>query len=275
MQIIPGISSQTLTKHVCSIVGELASVEYKRFPDGELYVRIRDEIEEPTIIQSIVTDSDLICLLQLIDACSEAEKVRVIIPYLGYARQDKVFKRGEAISARAIASHIKAEKVYTINVHSELIKNYFTCEHVDLNAGPVIGEYFSFAKDPIFIAPDEGAADLARSAASVGYDYDVLHKERISPEEVRTVPKRLDVTGRDAILIDDIISTGGTMVEATKILKKSGARNVYVACVHAVFVDDAVTRLFDVGVEQIYSTDTIESIFSKISVSKLIGEVIK
>jgi len=123
MKIIPGISSQLLAARIASELGGNVSLcEFKRFPDGELYTRVLDDVkdEEVTIVQSIITDSDLICLLQLIDAVEEAHETTVVIPYLGYARQDNKFKPGEAISARAVARCLCLDTIrmiYVVNVH--------------------------------------------------------------------------------------------------------------------------------------------------------------
>jgi len=125
MKIIPGMSSQLMAARIAAEQGcEVSLCEFKWFPDGELYTRIADEIkdEEIVIVQSIRANSDLICLLQLIDAVEEAYNTKVVIPYLGYARQDKKFKPGEAISIRAIARSICAagtiDKIYVVNVHN-------------------------------------------------------------------------------------------------------------------------------------------------------------
>ncbi|MEA2000169.1 MAG: ribose-phosphate diphosphokinase, partial [Euryarchaeota archaeon] len=130
MKIIPGISSQLLAARIASELDcNVSLCEFKKFPDGESYTRVLDDIKdkEVTIIQSIITDSDLICLLQLIDAVEEAHETTVVIPYLGYARQDKKFKPGEAISARAVARCLcldTIKRIYVVNVHNNAILQY-------------------------------------------------------------------------------------------------------------------------------------------------------
>jgi ribose-phosphate pyrophosphokinase len=284
MKIIPGMSAQLLAARIAAELGCSASLcEFKRFPDGELYTRIVDDIkeEEVTIVQSIVTDSDLICLLQLIDASvEEARKTTVVVPYSGYARQDKKFKPGEAISIRAIARCIctaELDTIYVVNVHSRDVLKYFDVDTKELDASPLIGNYAAEREiaHPVIIGPDEGAAELAKAvAAPHGFDYDVLEKTRLSGEEVAIKPKALRVEGKNVVIVDDIISTGGTISEVVSLLKAQGAKDIYVACVHGIFAHNAVSRMHNAGVKELIATDTIESAFSTISISKMVADVL-
>ena len=145
MKIIPGVTTQVLAARIAAELGGNASLcEFKKFPDGELYTRVVDEIkdEEVTIVQSLMADYGLISLLQLIDAVEEAHKTTVVIPYLGYARQDKRFKPGEAISSRAIARGISfagiVDKIYVVNVHNRAVLRYFDVDAKELDAAPLI-----------------------------------------------------------------------------------------------------------------------------------------
>ena len=285
MKIIPGISAQVLAARIAAGLDcKVASCEFKRFPDGELYTRITDDIkdEEVTIVQSIRTDSDLICLLQLIDAVEEAHETKVVIPYLGYARQDKKFEPGEAISIRAIARSICAadvvDTIYVVNVHNRGVLKYFDVDTKELDASPLIGDYVTKKEiaHPVIIGPDEGATELAKAvAAPYDFNYDVLEKSRISSEEVEIKPKELSVEGKNVVIVDDIISTGGTISEAASMLKAQKANDVYVACIHGVFVQNAIPRMLRAGVKEIIATDTIESEFSKISIAKMVAEELK
>lgn len=282
MKIIPGISSQLLAARIASeLCGNVSLCEFKKFPDGESYTRVLDDIkdEEVTIVQSTRTDSDLICLLQLIDAVEEASKTKVVIPYLGYARQDKKFEPGEAISIRAIARSICAagivDNIYVVNVHNRGVLKYFSVDTKELDASSLIGDYVAKREipHPVIIGPDGGATELTKAvAAPYGFDYDVLEKTRISSEKVEIKAKELNVEGKNVVIVDDIISTGGTIAEATDMLKSQGAHDVYVACIHGVFVQNAVSRMLHAGVKEIIATDTIESEFSKISIAKMVAE---
>jgi ribose-phosphate pyrophosphokinase len=282
MKIIPGISSQILATRIAAELGvEACLCEFKKFPDGELYTRVVDGIkdEEVIIVQSLMADTGLISLLQLIDAVEEAHKTSVVIPYLGYARQDKRFKPGEAISSRAIARGISfagiVDKIYVVNVHNRAVLEYFDVEAENLDAAPLIGEYIAKKRiaKPVIIGPDEGARELAKAvAAPHGFDYDVLEKKRISGDEVVIKPRELSVEGKNVVIVDDIISTGGTIAEAASMIKAREANEIYVACIHGLFVQNAPLRIRNAGVKEIIATDTIESVFSEISVAKMIAE---
>ncbi|CAG0960466.1 MAG: ribose-phosphate diphosphokinase [Candidatus Methanoperedens sp.] len=279
MNIIAGPASQLLAGRVTEVLkANLLISEFRKFPDGELYTRVVDDIGSVvTIIQSTVTDSDFIALLQLIDACSDASRVNVVIPYMGYARQDKKFKAGEAISARALARTIKADNVYTINIHDTSILDYFDAKTIDLDATPMIGKYIKNMKfiNPLIIAPDDGAINIAKSASSdLGIDYDYLEKTRLSGEAVLIQPKNVNVKGRDVIIIDDIISTGGTIAETISLLRKQGAHEVFAACVHPVLSSNAILKIFKAGVKGIIATDTIDKGVSVVSVAPVIASVI-
>ena len=284
MKIIGGPSSQTLACRVAAGLNLVPTItDYIRFPDNEQYLQIKESVsgEEVVLIQSTTTDSDLVALLQLLDACESASKITVVIPYMGYARQDKKFKDGEAISARAMARAVSAknlEKIYTINLHEKNILSYFTCPAEDLDASKLIAEYVSELglERPLLIAPDKGVRDMVQNmAAGLNLDWDVFDKTRLAGDTVVIEEKLMDIKGRDIIIVDDMIATGGTMAEAVNILDKNGARDVYVACIHPVLTRNAVLRLSNAGVKDIMATDTIEKIQSRISTAPIIVEALK
>jgi len=280
LKIIGGPASQALSSQVARELNlEPTITDFTRFPDGELYTRILDEdVDEVTIIQSTMTDSDFVALLQLIDACEDSPVINVVIPYMGYARQDKKFKTGEPISARAIARTINADRVFTVNVHEASILDYFNADAFDLDAAYLISHHLRSLdlQNPLLVSPDLGALDFVeRTATEIGFDYDYLEKTRLSGDTVTIKTKNVDVKGRDIVLLDDMIATGGTMVESIKLLKSQGAKDVYLACVHPVLARNAVMRLYNSGVKEIISTDTIERIQSSVSVAPLIANAIK
>ena len=281
MKIVGGPASQLLASRTARALGtEPVLCEFNRFPDGELYLRIADEIknESVTLIQSTPTDSDLVSLLQLIDACNEAKELNVVIPYMGYSRQDKRFKPGEPISARAVARCINADRVFTVNIHEKSVLGYFPCPAKNLDAAKLLGEYIAGfgLENPILVAPDEGAEGLVKKVSSgLGFDYDHLQKTRLSGDTVTIKTKNIDVTGRHVVLVDDMIATGGTMTESIKMLKDQGAVDVYLACVHPVLAKNAVLRLFNAGVKDIIATDTLEKAESILSVAPLIADALK
>ncbi|MGZ4904095.1 MAG: ribose-phosphate diphosphokinase [Halobacteriota archaeon] len=283
MKIVGGPASQLLAARVArSMKCELALVEFKEFPDGELYLRIVDELDADTlVIQSTTTNDQIIYLLQLIDAVSDGY-LRVVIPYFGYARQDKRFKLGEPISARAIARTIEADEVYVINIHDQHTLEHFQLRGensaINLSAAQTIGSHLKQMNfvSPLLISPDEGAVQLVHDVAqAMQSEFDVLVKKRVSPEQVQIQPKTVDVDERDVVIVDDMISTGGTMAEAIKLLRGQGARQVHVACIHPVLSLNARLRLYRAGVDSILATDTIERAESCISVAPLIKQGVK
>jgi ribose-phosphate pyrophosphokinase len=281
LKIVGGPASQLLASRTARALGtEPALCEFNRFPDGELYLRIAGEIknESVTLIQSTPTDSDLVSLLQLIDACNEAKELNVVIPYMGYARQDKMFKPGEPISARAVARCINADRIFTINIHAKSVLEHFSGSAQNLDAAKLLGDHIAGLglKNPILIAPDEGAQGLVtRVSSGLGFEYDHLQKTRLSGDTVTIKTKNLEVNGRHVVLVDDMIATGGTMTESIKMLKAQGAVDVHLVCIHPVLARNAALRLFNAGVKDIIATDTLEKAESRLSVAPLIADALK
>ena len=271
MKVVAGKSSPLLSKRIAEKLGcELARTTYKVFPDGELYVRVEGVEDEVIVVQSINSNDDLVQLMLIFDAVANAD-ITAVVPYMGYARQDRAFNEGEAVSIRAVAKLIEsyADRVITVNIHSEKAKSYFK-KLVDVDAMPLIGDYYK-GRDIVMISPDLGSLNRVKVASShAGCEYDYLEKVRLDAENVEIKPKSLDVKGKDVVIVDDIISTGGTIVEATKVLKKLGAKSVECACVHAVLAGDALNKLFNAGIKRVIATDTIEKSVSVISVADAI-----
>lgn len=284
--IIGGSASQKLAAKVAWELNDtLVPMETKKFPDGERYIRIKGKLEdEVVVIQSTgyPQDENLIELFLILKNLKNIgiKKIKVVIPYFGYARQDKQFRGGEAVSAAIIAELLEAtgaSEMFSINLHQDHITEFFSVPAYNLSAMPLIADYIKdFLDDPIIIAPDEGALKHAKEIAGIiGCRYDYLEKQRISPKIVETKPKSIDIKGRQAVIIDDIISTGGTIVGASNILAGQGAEKIVVACVHAVLVEDALLRIFATGVDDVIATDTLSSDVSVISVAPLIAHALK
>lgn len=281
--IIGGPSSQLLAGKVAGILGdELALCEYSQFPDGEAYAQVCCDIEDDVvIIQSTPTDRDIVHLIQLLDVFRES-KVDLVVPYFGYARQDKQFKPGEPLSARAMSVALNAflnewSRVFTVNIHDRSVLSHFGRQTCDLDATLLLAEEVGKMglEDPVIISPDKGAVEMAQVAASkLGADYDYLEKTRHSGTEVSMAPKKIDAKGRDVVIVDDMIATGGTMAKAISILKEQGAKRVYLASVHPVLTGNAVLKLCRAGVESIIATDTLEKGVSTVSVAKLVADAV-
>jgi ribose-phosphate pyrophosphokinase len=281
--IIGGPSSQLLAGRVAAILNqELAMCDIGAFPDGEAYARIISEMPGiVTIIQSTPTDRDIIYLIQLLDACGDRE-ISLVIPYFGYARQDKVFLPGEPLTARAIARVLNPflgkGRVFMINIHSHSILSHFTCPAENLDATPLLADEVARLglQDPVLISPDKGAVAMARAASQrLGAEYDYLEKTRLSGTEVRMAPKKMDIRGRDVVILDDMIATGGTMATAISMLRQLGAKRVYLAAVHPVLTGSALLKLYRSGVEAMLATDTLDRGISAVSVAPLIAQALR
>ncbi len=254
-------------------------VEHKLFPDGESYIRIPVSVEHEhvVIVQSTYKPQDkhLLELLLAIEAVKDlgAQAITVVVPYLAYARQDKRFRTGEAISVKTVLRSIRcagADILVTVEIHKEHVLTYFTGTAVNVSAMDALAEYFKDkVENPLVLAPDIGALPRAkRFAGIVGGDYDYLEKirDRVTGE-VKVKPKNISVKDRVVVIVDDIISTGKTMALAAKQALEQGAREVYAACAHALFVDDAYKRLVNAGIKKIIATNTVPVPDGVISVS--------
>ncbi|OYT57765.1 ribose-phosphate diphosphokinase [Euryarchaeota archaeon ex4484_162] len=284
--ILSGSASKTVAKDLSKQLGwPLVKTEIKRFPDNELYIRILDEIEDEDIVvvQNTYPDNNIIELLLLQDALSEAgaNTITVVIPYFGYSRQDKKFNKGEPISARAIAEHISlhASKTIIIDPHKKHILDFFRIPAVSCTAVSEIAEYIKNKKNSnidLVLAPDKGALERAQMASNIiDCEYDYMEKTRISDHIVEIKPKNLNVKKKKILIIDDIISTGGTMAKSIKELKRQGAEKIYVACTHGLFIGNAVEKLLSAGCDEIISTDTIHSKFSKVKIASCVAKILE
>jgi ribose-phosphate pyrophosphokinase len=284
--IIGGSASQKLAAKVAWSLGEnLSPIETRRFPDGERYIRIKGEVQrDVVVIQSTgyPQDENLMELFLILKNLKSlgVERTRVVIPYFGYGRQERRFKSGEAVSAVIVAELLEAagaSEIYSINLHEKNIKEFFNIPVHEISAMPLIANYIEQQIDnPMIIGPDKGALGFAQEVSGIlKCECDYLDKVRISPEKVEMKPKNLDVEGRDVVIIDDIISTGGTIVSASKILRDLGANKVVVGCVHPVLVEDALLKIFAAGVDDVFATDTLKSDVSNISVAPLLSGYLK
>ncbi|GAB6285001.1 MAG: ribose-phosphate diphosphokinase [Methanoregula sp.] len=280
MRVISTERSQILAARIAGALNTtVVDVKFTRFPDGEQYLCADKPDDEMIIVGSIVDNDALVQLLLLIDACDCATN-RLVIPYMGYARQDKRFHDGEPISARAIARTFGrgVESCITVNIHEREVLKYFDVPTTNLTLARDIGEYIESAAldDPLILAPDEGALDFARDVASAGnWDFDNLEKTRLSGVEVKMAPKKVCAASRSVVIVDDIISTGGTIATAAGMLYKEGAEQVYAACVHGVLIGGAYAHLKANGIRDIVCSDTVERACSQISAATRIADALR
>lgn len=255
-------------------------VEKEVFPDGEIYVKLSGDVkgEDCYIVQTTYPNQHLIELFFIQDALYEngAEKVEVIVPYFSYGRQDKRFEPGEPVSARAIANRIQeqAESFYSVDLHSKEIVDFFDIPAENLSAMRLLADHAELYDPHMFVSPDEGGIERVKIAADeVDIDWDYIEKTRIDGETVEMETKKLDVEGKKVVLLDDIISTGGTMTEAATKIREQGADKVIAGCTHGLFVEDASERLDEIC-DDVFCTDTIECEKTEVTISPLLKDVI-
>jgi len=281
MYIIGGTASKSVAKELSkSLDAPLARIILKRFPDDELYVCISDDVsgENVIIVQTTYPDPNIVELFLLQDAAREAgvKKITTVIPYFGYGRQDKKFEDGEPISAKAIANLIgvNADEVITVDPHKKHILDFFSIPASSCSAVPELAKYLKKKNIDLVLAPDKGALDRAKQASTlIGCDFDYMEKTRIDSMTIEIKPKNLDVQNKNVAIIDDIISTGGTMAKSISELKKHGANKIFAACTHGLFAGGAIKKLSSAGCDEIISTDTIKSEFSKVKIAPSISQL--
>jgi len=267
MIIVPGSASHELGLKVAELLGvKTMPIEHKFFPDGESYIRFTGDLkgESAVLLQttSPPQDTHIVQALLMADAAKDlgARNITLVAPYFAYTRQDRRFLEGEAVSLQTVIRLLKVvgiNELITINSHS-----------------PAILEQTGIA---LSLAPGKRAAIMAVEAERIlkgGFDSLKTTRDLVTGKAVVEVGK-LDVKARDVIIFDDIISTGGTMAEAVRILKELGAKRVYAACVHPLLIGGAEEKILKNGAEKIVGTDTVSSPISAVSVAPLIADALK
>lgn len=288
MTVIATSSSLGLAAKLSRLLSrELLVAEEKVFPDGEKYLRIPKRLEgDVLLVHSLHQPQDerFVQLLLAVDAAkgAGASRVIVVVPYFAYARQDKRFLEGEPVSVGALLKAVEAagaDALAVVDIHKpSSLDEWLRIPHFNvLPVGELAGYFRGKLRDPVVLAPDKGALHRAQLAAQVlGAEYDYLEKSRDRVTgEVKIAPKSVDVDGRDVLFIDDIISTGGTLVAAAKEVLALGAKRVYAACTHALLVSGALDKLYAAGVKEVVATDTVPSPVSRVSVAEPIAEVVR
>jgi len=286
--VIGGNASKDLAKRIARrLKSPYMETQTKIFPDGESKITFRSIPKKSIIlvVQSTYPPVDT-NLLQLVSIISEARKasskIYAIIPYMGYARQDKRFLSGEVVTMSIVAKMLQsagAKKVIVVDIHSKTALNHFKIPTESVSAIPELAKYFKKLKlkNPLVVSPDMGGSSRAKKFASLlNTDFVTLKKSRNRKTgKVRIQSSKADVHGRDLIVVDDIISTGGSVVRATQFLKRQKCKRVFVACTHGLLVGDAERKIKKAGVSQIISTNTIPRNTSKVDVSGVIAESIQ
>ncbi|HTT73750.1 MAG TPA: ribose-phosphate diphosphokinase [Thermoplasmata archaeon] len=286
MHVIGGTASTALAERISRELGNTPfGIPFlKRFPDGELYLRVGGRLEgdDVVIVQSTRTDQDLLELLLLEDAVREAGARRtfVVVPYFGYARQDRRFFPGEPVSARALCRHVEldADAVITVDLHSPQTLQHFSKPAFEASGIPAIARLLHERPLDVLASPDKGGIDRVRRMAQIlDKPWIALEKRRIDSEHVELAypdAPAVAIEGKHVALVDDVISTGGTIVEAAKLLTQHGAAAVSAACTHGLFLRDAFERIKAVT-DSIFSTDTLGNPAEKASVAPDIAQILR
>jgi ribose-phosphate pyrophosphokinase len=280
VKIVSTGNSEGLSSKISSILGiPLARINRRRFADGELYVRVEEELDDAIVVGSTYPDSGIIDILLTADASANAgaKGMVLLVPYFGYARQDSMFQRYEAVSARVLSELFKEkfERIFVVNMHSPEGMAFLGNKGEEIRVEPVIGKKVKEDGNDLVISPDDGFKEEGENISKVaGLNAIALTKKRVSDTKVEiTIPEGAEIEGKRVALTDDLISTGGTILESSKVLKQNGAKEINVYCVHGLFVSG--TSKYAGFVDSISTTDTVEGPFSKMTVSNAVASSLR
>jgi ribose-phosphate pyrophosphokinase len=287
--VIAGPASVDLARSISHNLNvKIIEPELKIFFDGESKLRIPSvNNKDCIIVQSLYPPPDrhIIQLLMIIHKCKKdhASKITVIIPYMAYARQDKAFLDGEIISIAVLAQLIEnfgVDEVITVDIHQEVSLSYFSTKIKNISAIPLLADYIKnnvTLEKSFIISPDAGGIKRAEKFAQLlELPILCLKKKRDRKTGFVSIDENIGmkVDGMNAILIDDMISTGGSIVKACEVLKKQKIGNIIVFCTHAILVDNAFDKIINSGVKEIISTNSIPSICSKVDLSLILSDAL-
>ncbi len=296
LKVFSGSSNPELAEAVCGYLEmSLGGAQISRFPDGEKMIRVEDDVRgtDCFVVQSTCepVDENLVELLIYLDCLrrASAQRITAVIPYFGYARQDRKDEGRVPITAKLVANLIAtagADRVLAIDLHAHQLQGFFDIPVDHLTGELVLSKYFEEKKIPnlTVVAPDVGNIKLAaRYAGHLNGDLAIVHKRRLSGREVIAEEIIGTVKGRNVLMCDDIIATGGTICSAANLVRKLGAAKIYVGATHGVLAGEALDRLRRTPIEEIVVTDTIPldgraeglSNIKVLTVSAMLGEAIR
>jgi ribose-phosphate pyrophosphokinase len=293
--IFSGNSNPALSRKICEYVHvPLGGEKVKRFSDGEIQIEIDENVrsKDVFVIQSICSpvNDNLVELLLMLDALkrASANRITAVIPYYGYARQDKKVAPRVPISAKLVADILTvagATRIITMDLHAGQIQGFFNIPVDNLFAAPVIIDYIrkKFNNDLVIVSPDAGGVERARAFAKrLNAGLAIIDKRRDAPNQAKAMAVIGNVTDKVVVILDDMVDTAGTLVEAAGAIMKNGAREIHASCSHAVLSGPAIQRIEDSELKTLVVTDTIPlkknaidcNKINVLSISKLIGEAI-
>ena len=297
MKLLSGNSNKPLSKNIAKYLkSKLVNSSIRNFSDGEIYVEINENIRGNSIflIQSISSpaNDNLMELLLCIDALkrSSAKNITAVIPYFGYARQDRKVVPRTSISAKLVSNLITkagADRIVTVDLHAGQIQGFFDIPVDNLFATPIFARHVRKkikSKKIICVAPDVGGTERARALGKLlNAELAIVDKRRPKPGQSKVMNVIGDVKNKTCIIVDDIIDSGGTIVNAAKALKARGAKDVYVYITHGVLSGDAVKKIKNSVIKNLVITDSIDNVektknvrnIEVLPISSLMGEAIK
>jgi len=293
MRIFAGNSNRALAQNIAqtldTVLGEMTCA---RFPDGEVKIQIHEDVRgsDVFVIQSTVSNDYLMELLTIADALrrSSAKRITAVIPYFGYARQDRKHEGRVPITAKLVANMIDAagfDRVLTVDLHAMQIQGFFDIPVDHLQALPVQLDYLRGLdlEDPVILSPDTGSIKIADAMARrLGAGLAIIDKRRTGDNTTEVANVIGEIDGHDVVLVDDMITTAGSMCSAIRTASERGARRVYAAASHGILCGDAFTRLAEVDYRELLITDTVplkrrfaEMPITVLSVAGLLGEAMR
>jgi len=296
IKVFSGCSNEPLAKAVCDYLEvPLGGAKIEKFPDGEKIIRVEDDVRgrDCFVLQSTCSpvDENLVELLIYLDCLkrASANRVTAVIPYFGYARQDRKDEGRVPITAKLVANVITAagaDRILAIDLHAPQLQGFFDIPVDHLTGELVLSSYFRNKKieNLTVVSPDVGNIKIAsRYASHLGGDLAIVHKRRLSGSQVQAQELIGSVEGRNVLMCDDMITTAGTICSAAVLVKERGARKIYVGATHGVFALGAVEKLSEAPVDEVVVTDTIPLSAEAgklrkvkvLTVSAMVGEAIK
>ena len=295
ISIFAGNSNSALANKICEYLNlSLGIAQVKTFSDGEIQIEIDENVrsKDVFVIQSTCApvNDHLVELLLMIDALkrSSASRITAVIPYFGYARQDKKVAPRVPISAKLVANMLTvagANRIITMDLHAGQIQGFFDIPVDNIFAAPLLIEYIrdNFNEDLVVVSPDAGGVERARAFAKrLDADLAIIDKRRSAPNQAKAMAVIGDVNDKVAVILDDMVDTAGTLTEAATALKEEGAREIHACCAHAVLSGPAIQRITESEMKSMVVTDTIPlkqnaaacGKIVVISISELVGEAI-
>jgi ribose-phosphate pyrophosphokinase len=294
VKIFSGTSNEPLARAICAGIGmELGKSTVKPFPDGETFVKIEENVrgEDVFVVQSTSppTNHHLMELFIMIDALrrASANRITAVMPFYGYARQDRKDQPRVPITAKLVANLLVAagaNRILTVDLHAQQIQGFFDIPVDHLYAAPVIYEYLKQKKlqNLVVVSPDVGGLKMAYAySQTLDGSLAIVAKRRKSASDVESMAVIGEIRGKEILLVDDLTETAGTLTEAAKLLKRKGAKRILAAVSHAVLNDLGVERLRKSPIDELITTDTvlrpaISGVkITPLSVAGLLGEAIK